>query len=39
MFLPFGVSGGIMVIIGVVLFIRFLRGYPVSAEGTLDGNS
>jgi hypothetical protein len=39
MFLPFGVSGGIMVIIGVVLFIRFLRDYPISAEGTLDGNS
>ena len=25
--------------IGVVLFIRFLRDYPISAEGTLDGNS
>ncbi len=39
MFLPFGVSGGIMVIIGVVMFVRFLRDYPISAGGTLDGNS
>ena len=39
MFLPFGVSGGIMVLIGVVMFVRFLRDYPISAERTLDGNS
>jgi len=38
MFLPFGVSGGIMVIIGVVLFIRFLRDYPIPAEAVSDGN-
>lgn len=35
----YSVSGGVMVFIGVVLFIRFLRDYPISAEGTLDGNS
>jgi len=39
MFLPFGVSGGIMVIIGVVLFIRFLREYPLPAVEASDGNS
>ena len=39
MFLPFGVSGGVMVIIGVVLFIRFLRDYPLPAveAGADDG--
>ena len=39
MFLPFGVSAAVMVLIGVVMFVRFLRDYPISAEGTLDGNS
>lgn len=38
MFLPFGVSGGLMVIIGVALFIRFLHEYPVPAEVVSDGN-
>jgi hypothetical protein len=38
MFLPFGVSGGIMVIIGVALFIRFLHDYPVPVEVVSDGN-
>jgi len=38
MFLPFGVSGVVMVLIGAVLFIRFLRDYPISAAGTLEGN-
>ncbi|MFB0537507.1 MAG: hypothetical protein ACETWR_21280 [Anaerolineae bacterium] len=38
MFLPFGVSGGVMVIIGVALFIRFLHDYPVPAEVVSDGN-
>ena len=39
MFLPFGVSGGVMVIIGVALFIRFLREYPLPAveAGADDG--
>ena len=32
------VSGSVMVLIGAVLFIRFLRDYPISAEGTLDDN-
>jgi hypothetical protein len=31
-FLPFGVSAGVMVLIGTVLFIRFLRDYPIPAE-------
>jgi len=39
MFLPFGVSGGVMVIIGVVLFIRFLRDYRIPAGAASDGNS
>jgi hypothetical protein len=39
MFLPFGVSGGIMVIIGVVLFTRFLREYPVVPEEASYGNN
>jgi hypothetical protein len=39
MFLPFGVSGGIMVIIGMVLFIRFLREYPVVPEEASYGNN
>jgi len=32
MFLPFGVSGVVMVLIGAVLFIRFLRDYPLLPE-------
>jgi len=32
MFLPFGVSGVVMVLIGAVLFIRFLRNYPLLPE-------
>jgi hypothetical protein len=40
MFLPFGISGGIMVLIGVVLFIRFLREYPLpAAEVSSNENS
>jgi hypothetical protein len=39
MFLPFGVSGGIMVIIGVVLFIRFLHDYPLVPEEASYGNN
>jgi hypothetical protein len=39
MFLPFGVSGGILVIIGVVLFTRFLREYPVVPEEASYGNN
>jgi hypothetical protein len=39
MFLPIGVSGGVMVIIGVVLFIRFLRDYRIPAGAASDGNS
>ena len=39
MFLPFGVSGGVMVLIGAVLFIRFLREYPLRAVAASDGNS
>jgi hypothetical protein len=38
MFLPFGISGGIMVLIGAVLFIRFLREYPLPTEAVPDGN-
>jgi len=38
MFLPFGVSGGIMVLIGVAMFVRFLRDYPIPAEAVSDGN-
>jgi len=30
------VSGGVMVIIGVVLFIRFLRDYPLPAAEAAD---
>ncbi|MDH4136914.1 MAG: hypothetical protein OEW09_09420 [Anaerolineae bacterium] len=32
MFLPFGVSGVVMVLIGAVLFSRFLRDYPLLPE-------
>ena len=39
MFLPFGVSGGIMVIVGVGLFIRFLREYPVVPEEASYGSN
>ena len=39
MFLPFGVSGVVMVLIGAVLFIRFLREYPLPAVEASDGNS
>jgi len=32
------VSGGVMVLIGTVLFIRFLHDYPIPAEAASDGN-
>jgi len=32
MAITFGVPAGLMVLIGVVLFIHFLRDYPVPAE-------
>ena len=38
-FIAYFVSAAVMVLIGVVLFIRCLRDYPISAERTLDGNS
>jgi len=31
--ITFGVAAGVMILIGVVLFVRFLRDYPVPAEG------
>jgi hypothetical protein len=33
MAITFGTAGGILVLIGVVLFVRFLRRYPLPAEG------
>lgn len=43
MAITFGVAGGVMVLIGAVLFVRFLREYPVSeddrpSEGALNGD-
>jgi hypothetical protein len=39
MAITFGVPAGVMVLIGTVLFTRFLRKYPIPAEGTPDANS
>lgn len=33
MAITFGVAAGVMMLIGVVLFVRFLRKYPLPAEG------
>lgn len=39
MALTFGSTGGIMVLVGVVLFIRFVRRYPKPAQVGLDQNT
>jgi hypothetical protein len=39
MAITFGVAAGVMLLIGVVLFIRFLRKYPVPGEGTSSGGA
>jgi hypothetical protein len=35
MALTFGIAGGVMVLWGVILFVRFLRQYPAPAEGSI----
>jgi len=35
MAITFGIAVGVMVLIGVVLFVRFLRQYPAPAEGSI----
>jgi hypothetical protein len=40
MAITFGISGGVMLLWGIVLFVRFLRQYPVPAERpSLEGAS
>jgi len=36
MAITYGIPVGVMVLIGVILFIRFLRKYPVPAEGSIS---
>jgi len=38
-FCAFGVPAAVILLMGAVVFIRFLRDYPLPTEGTLDGNS
>lgn len=38
MAITFGIAAGVMMLIGTVLFVRFLRNYPLPTEGALDGN-
>ena len=37
--LPLAVAAGIIVAVGVTLFVRFLRKYPVPAQGAENGNA
>ena len=37
-FAAFGVPAAVILLMGAVVFIRFLRKYPLPAEGSLDGN-
>jgi hypothetical protein len=38
-FVAFGVPAAVILLMGAVVFVRFLRKYPLSAEASLDGNS
>jgi hypothetical protein len=38
-FFTFGVPAAVILLMGAVVFIRFLRDYPLPTEGALDGNS
>lgn len=37
-FIAFGVPAVVILLIGTVMLVRFLRDYPISAEGTLNDN-
>ena len=37
-FIAFGVPAMVILITGLIVFVRFLRDYPISAEGALDDN-
>jgi hypothetical protein len=38
-FIAFGIPAMVILIVGLVMLARFLRDYPISAAGTLEGNS
>ncbi len=37
--LPLAIASGIIIGVGIVLFVRFMRKYPILMEGNDDGQS